>query len=160
MRTTIWAVGAVAVTQALLSLVLKPFTGELTAALLSAAVVIGFTLIVVDALRGGDELEIDQLLGRVRLIYIVALVLPVPNIIHLILQIPPDAPAWPSKIGYEVVLLTIALAIAGVMHLLCRLSFSAAEMRAADRRTFERLQGLTFMEKITEQLWGRPGSRR
>jgi hypothetical protein len=160
MRTTIWAVGITALTLALLSSVLRPFTGELNAALLPAAVVVGFILIVVDILRGQDELEIDQLLVRARLVYVTALAWPISQIAHLILQIPPGQPAWLSKVGYEVVLMMIALAMPGVVHLLCRLSFNAAEIRTADRRTFERLQGLTFMEKVLEQLWGGPGSRR
>jgi hypothetical protein len=164
MRATIWAVGRTALCLVLFSLLLKPFTGELNAALLSAAAVIGINLPVFDTLRGRDEFDLNELIDRARSIYIIALVWPIswptPNIADLMIRTPPGTPAWLSTIGYYFVLLMTALPMAGVMHLLCRVSFSADEIRAANRRNFERIQGLTVMEKITEQLWGGPSSRR
>ena len=162
MRSVMWWVGLPTGAMYLLCLLLKPMTGEVNARFLSAGVIIAVNYIAIESLRAQDKFEVDRLLTPARLIYFAASVWLTPTITDLLLRIEPGAPAWLPAIAPHVVSILVGFPVVLFAHLLSRLSFTADEIRAANRRIFrifERPQGLTLMEHIIEQLWGQPRPR-
>lgn len=158
MRSMMWSIGLATGAMYLLCLLLKPMTGEVNARFLSAGVIIAVNFIGVESLRWREGFEVDRLLTPARLIYFAASVWVSPTITQLLLRPEPGAPDWLPGIAPHIVSIAVNFPVVLLAYLLGRLSFTTDEIRAADRRMFERLQGL--IERIFEQLWGRPSSRR
>jgi hypothetical protein len=146
MRLTILAGGLAGVTVLLLRLLLDPATGEVNAAFLSAAAVIAFNLTWIEGYQTRDASDVDRLLPPVRAAYTIGVFSLVTIIAHLMLQIQPEAPAWLRVIAVPVVISAVIAPLSIIPHLLCRISFSAAEMRASDRRRRERAQQRTVIQ--------------
>jgi hypothetical protein len=158
MRSMMWCVGLATGAMYLLCLLLKPMTGEVNARFLSAGAIIALNFICIESLRWQDGFEVDRVLAPARLVYFAASIWVLPTITHLLLQTAPGAPDWLPAIAPHVVSIAVSFPVALLAHLLGRLSFTTDEIRAADRRIFQRLRGLPLLERIFEQP-GRPSSR-
>jgi hypothetical protein len=135
-RTAVWAV-LVVLAVFLLSKLLEPITGDVKADILSSGVVIACNLSWVEHYRRRDEIDLDWLLSSARFTYLSVFFISAPTIADLLVQIEPEAPAWLRAIASPVVLLAVAIIAALLTHLLCRVSFSAEEIRAAARRDLD-----------------------
>jgi hypothetical protein len=141
----LWSVSA-ALVALVLRLLFEPITGETNAALLSAGVVVACNLSWVELCRLRDDLDVDRLLLPAQTIYAVVLVPVTPTIANLMLQIQPGAPPWLRVIAYPAVYATVLFLLIVFSYLLCRISFSAAEMRESGRRRRERAQQRTIVQ--------------
>jgi hypothetical protein len=133
--------GSVGAALILCRLALEPFAGEVNAAFLSTGIAIAFTLLWIELYRRRDPSEVDRLVDPARTIYFTVLLLVAPMIAHPLVHTEPGAPDWLRALAYPVVLATVLFLEFVLAHLLCRISFSAAE-RAGDqaqRRTVVQL---------------------
>lgn len=158
MRSVMWSIGLATGALYALCLLLTPMTGAVNARFLSAGVIIAVNFIGIEGLRWREGFGVDRLLTPARLIYFAASIWLSPTVTNLLLHTEPGAPHWLSGIAPNIVSIAVNFPLILLAYLLGRLSFTADEIRAADRRIFERFQGL--IERIFEQLWGRPSSRR
>jgi hypothetical protein len=84
-----------------------------------------------------ERFETDRLMDAAQLTYGVVLYSLVPTIAHLLVTVQAAAPAWQRMIAYPVVFVVVSIPVVTIALLLCRLSFSAAEMRDGNRRRHE-----------------------
>ncbi len=135
----LWLISAT-VPMFLLRLLLEPLTGVSNAAFLAAGVVIASNLLWIEYCRIRDWFETDRLVYAAQLTNIVVLVSLTSTIAHLLVNTQAAAPAWQHMIAYPVVFAIVSLLLVTIALLLCRFSFSAAEMRDAERRRREATQ--------------------
>jgi hypothetical protein len=118
----------------LLRALLKPLTGEPNAAFLAAGAVIASNLLWIEHCRVWDRFDADRLLVPALLTHSLALNSLAPTIVHWLVQA--GSPAW-----YDLVVGAVMLPpLVTISYLLCRISFSATEIRTAYHRSPESMQ--------------------
>jgi hypothetical protein len=128
----LWCVSAV-VPMVLLRLLLEPLTGEPSAAFLAAGVIISSNLLWTEHCRVQAWFETDRLRDAAVVTYSAVLSPLLPTITQLLVNTRTAAPAWQHLIAYPVVYLILSVPLVTIALLLCRFSFSAAEMRDMGR---------------------------
>lgn len=138
----LWSLSAV-VPMILLIFLLEPLAGEAAAALLSVSVTIACNLFWIEHCRTWEKFQTDRLIEAAQLTYTVVFYSLVPVTAQLLVNVQAAAPAWQRMIAYPVVWLVLAAIVTLVAPLLCRFSFSAAEMRDANRHRYQARQRRT-----------------
>ena len=132
----LWSMSAL-LPMVLLRLLLEPLTGDSNAAFLAAGVTIALHLLWIEHCRIQRRFETDRLMDAASLTYTVVLC-QLPSIIaHLLVNTQPAAPAWQHVVAYPVVFVIVFVPLPAAALLLCRCSFSAAEMHDVYRRRRE-----------------------
>ena len=121
----------------LLCFLLEPLTGEPAAALLSVGLTIACLLYWIEQCRTWQKFETDRLIEVAQMMYPAVFYLLVPSIANLLVNVEATAPAWQRMIAYPVVWIVVVALVTLIAPLLCRFSFSAAEIRDANRRRAE-----------------------
>jgi hypothetical protein len=132
MRLVTLLFGSVGAALLLSRLLLEPLVGDVNAAFLSTGIAIAVTLLWIELYRWRDPSEVDRLVNPARSTYFLALLSAASVIAHPLIHTEPGASVWLQAFAYPVVLVVVLILEFMLAHLLCRISFSAAE-RAADR---------------------------